>query len=50
MMPPNQPGLGIELNHEKIDDHGYESGGRLHLEMTQEPLDSNNHKVAEGLS
>ncbi len=50
MMPPNQPGLGIELNHEKIDDHSYESGGRLHLEMTQEPLDSNNHKVAEELS
>ena len=49
MMPPSKPGLGIELNHETLGENPYESGGRLHLEMTQEPLDSNNKKVAREL-
>ena len=46
MMPPSQPGLGIELNHTALSDNPYESGGRLHLEMTQVPIDSNNKKLA----
>jgi hypothetical protein len=46
MMPPSQPGLGIELNHTALADNPYESGGRLHLEMTQVPVDSNNKKLA----
>ena len=49
MMPPSKPGLGIELNHETLGKNPYESGGRLHLEMTQEPLSSNNKKVAREL-
>ena len=49
MLPPTKPGLGIELNHDVINDHPYETGGRLHLEMTQTPLDSNNTRLSSEL-
>ena len=44
MLAPTEPGLGIELNVETILSHPYSSGGRLHLEMCNTPLDSNNQK------
>ena len=45
MLPPKSPGLGIELNESVIEAHPYQTGGRLHLEMCQVPLDSNNRKI-----
>jgi galactonate dehydratase len=42
MPPPTEPGLGLELNDAVIAAHPYSTGGRLHLEVTQTPLDSNN--------
>jgi len=49
MMPPTGPGLGVELNHDVVEAHPYTTGGRLHLEMTQTPLDSNNSRLAQEL-
>ena len=49
MTRPTKPGLGVELNHEVLQEHPYETGGRLHLEMTQTPLDSNNVKLSSEL-
>ena len=45
MPAPEQAGLGIELNEAVIESHPYTSGGRLHLEMCQTVLDSNNQKT-----
>ncbi|MEM7207245.1 MAG: mandelate racemase/muconate lactonizing enzyme family protein [Pseudomonadota bacterium] len=45
MLPPHEPGLGIELNEDVVLAHPYETGGRLHLEMCQTPLDSANAKI-----
>jgi len=45
MPAPMNPGLGIELNQAVIESHPYTSGGRLHLEMCQTVLDSNNQKI-----
>jgi 2-dehydro-3-deoxyphosphogalactonate aldolase len=45
MPPPLEPGLGIVLNEAVIESHPYVSGGRLHLEMCQTALDSNNQKT-----
>lgn len=45
MLPSGEPGLGIELNETVIEAHPYHSGGRLHLEMCQTVLDSNNQKI-----
>ena len=45
MLAPTEPGLGIELNVETILNHPYSTGGRLHLEMCNTPLDSNNQKT-----
>lgn len=45
LIAPTEPGLGIELNEDVIRQHPYESGGRLHLEMCQVALDSNNSRV-----
>ena len=36
--------LGIELDEEAVRAHPYETGGRLHLEMRQNPLPSDNAK------
>ena len=53
MIAPTEPGLGIELNEEVVGielneevvlAHPYTTGGRLHLEMTQTVLPSDNTK------
>jgi len=45
LLAPTAPGLGIELNEAVIDAHPYTSGGKLHLEMCQIPLPSDNDKT-----
>lgn len=45
MLPPTEPGLGIELNEEVVEAHAYTTGGRLHLEMCQAVLPSDNDKI-----
>ena len=45
MLLPESPGLGVELNESVIKAHAYETGGRLHLEMCQTPLDSANRRT-----
>ncbi len=45
MLPPTEPGLGIELNEEVVLAHPYKTGGRLHLEMCQAVLPSDNSKI-----
>ncbi|MXZ81371.1 MAG: mandelate racemase/muconate lactonizing enzyme family protein [Gammaproteobacteria bacterium] len=45
MLPPEGPGLGIELDLDTVLAHPYISGGRLHLEMCQTPLPSDNTKI-----
>ncbi len=37
VIPPTEPGLGVELNEEVALAHPYE-GNRLHLEMTERPI------------
>jgi galactonate dehydratase len=37
VIPPSEPGLGIELNEEVARAHPY-TGDKLHLEMTQQPI------------
>ncbi len=37
VIPPTEPGLGIELNEEVAEAHPY-TGNNLHLEMTNRPL------------
>ena len=49
MVAPTAPGLGIELNERVVRDHPYATGGRLHLEMCQTPLGSNNARTIEEL-
>ena len=44
LIAPAEPGLGIELDERVVRDHPYATGGRLHLEMCQTPLGSNNSK------
>lgn len=45
MLPPTEPGLGITLNEQAMLAHPYETGGRLHLEMCQTPLSSDNRQT-----
>jgi 2-dehydro-3-deoxyphosphogalactonate aldolase len=45
MPAPGEPGLGITLNETVVESHPYNSGGRLHLDMCQVALDSNNQKI-----
>ena len=49
LLPPTEPGLGIELNVAALESNPYTSGGRLHLEMCQTPLDSANSKTIDEL-
>ncbi|MBX2868997.1 MAG: mandelate racemase/muconate lactonizing enzyme family protein [Acidiferrobacterales bacterium] len=49
MLPPTEPGLGIELNEATLERHPYQTGGRLHLEMCQTPLDSANQRLQSEL-
>ena len=45
LIAPTSPGLGIELNVETVLASPYTSGGRLHLEMCQTPLPSDNARI-----
>lgn len=45
MVAPTEPGLGIELNQAVVEAHPYKTGGRLHLEMCQTALPSDNRKI-----
>ena len=45
LLPPSAPGLGLELDVAAVEAAPYTPGGRLHLEMCQTPLDSNNRKT-----
>ncbi len=45
LLAPETPGLGIELNDATVTAHPYTSGGRLHLEMCQTPLLSDNERI-----
>lgn len=45
MVAPREPGLGIELDEAAVLAHPYTTGGRLHLEMCQTPLSSDNRKT-----
>jgi galactonate dehydratase len=38
VIPPTEPGLGVELNEELIKRHPY-TGDRLHLEMAADPIE-----------
>ena len=49
LVAPTEPGLGIELDEEAVLAHPCETGGRLHLEMCQTPLDSNNARLIDEL-
>ena len=44
-LAPIEPGLGIELNEKILEANPYTSGGRLHLEMCQTALSSDNQKI-----
>jgi len=44
-MAPIEPGLGIELDEKALEANPYTSGGRLHLEMCQTALSSDNQKI-----
>ncbi len=44
---PTDPGLGIELDEAVVAAHPYTTGGRLHLEMCQEPLPSDNRRTID---
>ena len=45
LIAPTEPGLGIELDELVVREHPYTTGGRLHLDMCQTPLGSNNTKT-----
>ncbi|MFK7805616.1 MAG: mandelate racemase/muconate lactonizing enzyme family protein [Anaerolineae bacterium] len=45
MLAPTEPGLGIELNEQAVLEQPYTTGGRLHLEMCQVALPSDNEKI-----
>ena len=49
LIAPTEPGLGVELDEEVVRDHPYTTGGRLHLEMCQVPLSSDNAKRIDEL-
>jgi 2-dehydro-3-deoxyphosphogalactonate aldolase len=50
LLRPTTPGLGIELDLDTIAAHPYEDrGGRLHLDMTQTPVPSDNTALAGDL-
>jgi galactonate dehydratase len=38
VIPPSEPGLGVELDEEVALAHPYPADGRLHLEMTDDPV------------
>ena len=50
IVAPDEPGLGIELDEQVVREHPCTTGGRLHLEMCQTPLGSNNTKTITELN
>lgn len=50
VLAPTEPGLGIELDEDVLAAHPYETGGRLHLDMTQAPLPSDNTLTVDELT
>ncbi len=50
MPAPNLPGLGIEMKEKVNEANPYSNGGRLHLEMCQTVLDSNNQQTIDEIS
>ena len=51
LLAPSAPGLGVELNDEVVAAHPYtDRGGRLHLEMTQTPVPSDNTALTGDLA
>lgn len=46
----DRPGLGLELNEDVLEAHPYTPGGRLHLEMCQAPLPSDNQLKIQEIS
>ncbi len=49
LLAPTGPGLGVELDVETMAAHPASDGGRLHLEMCQVPLGSDNRKTIDEL-
>ncbi len=49
LVAPTAPGLGFELDHDVLAANPAPDGGRLHLEMTQVPLGSDNRKTVDEL-
>lgn len=47
VIPPTEPGLGVELNEDVARAHPYD-GDRLHLEMENEPFDAKRAKPFAG--
>ena len=45
MLAPTEPGLGVDIDEAVVEAHPYESGGRLHLEMCQSVLPSDNTAI-----
>ena len=45
LLAPDEPGLGIELDEQAVLAQPYKTGGRLHLEMCQVTLPSDNKKI-----
>jgi len=44
LLPPTEPGLGVELDEARIARHPY-TGTRLHLEMADQPIDGSARKT-----
>lgn len=49
LLAPTDPGLGVELDADTLSANPADDGGRLHLEMSQVPLSSNNTKLVTEL-
>ncbi len=49
LLAPEDPGLGVELDLEVVAAHQAADGGRLHLEMSQVPLSSDNRRTIDEL-
>ncbi|MYB34450.1 MAG: mandelate racemase/muconate lactonizing enzyme family protein, partial [Gammaproteobacteria bacterium] len=50
VIAPTAPGLGIEIDLDVLLTHPYTPGGRLHLEMCQSVIPSDNTKTSTELA
>lgn len=48
IIPPREPGLGVELDMAVVRSHSPYTGDRLHLQMAPEPVDVNDRSAAKG--